>query len=389
MISVKIVNDINDANPVHWNSLVDKSSNQTPFACYEWSKSWFDSFATKSEELFIMMAYQDSILIGIAPFVYSKKSFFKALRLRFVGMPLYDYFDFIIEKDKEEIVIYAFLDYLHKNFGIIEICISGVFKDSKTFDILSQCHRLDDFCKLFFEHDVVPYLELPNTKEEFKKKVNRLLRYDISRREKRLHENGNFEFRKASCLKEAMELLEDFITLHIKKWERAGGYSAYKFESGRKFLRSLLVSWFEKGIANLYYIVYNNTQILSLCFGFIMNNRFIFYTHSYDPDYSKFSPGKILVSRLINLSIDNKLSEFDFGVGKEPYKLEWPCSTRDLFNIYLYKRSINPINNILILRGYLYSFYYLKILPFLRKIKPFVKLWRWINRIRGSYQQHG
>ena len=36
--------------------------------------------------------------------------------------------------------------------------------------------------------------------------------------------------------------------------------------------------------------------------------------------FNKFSPGKVLISYLIELSVNNRLAVFDFGLGDENYK---------------------------------------------------------------------
>ena len=55
-------------------------------------------------------------------------------------------------------------------------------------------------------------------------------------------------------------------------------------------------------------------------FGFIQNKTYYYYKPTYNVNYSKFSPGNILLQSLIESSINEGFEIFDFGTGSEIYK---------------------------------------------------------------------
>lgn len=387
MIDVETVEDIQDSRLCAWNALLAASANPLPFQRYEWIKAWWENFAAKDEKPFILLASKQNKLVGIAPLSCKKGGQGRCAVIRFIGSGHFDYFDFIIAAGEEKDAIAGFISHINGRFKEFELQLKNIFKDSPTFEILSGELVSGDRNGMAFREDVVPYIELPETKEQFYHKTDRLLRSDVKRRERRLEETGKAEFRQCKTPDEAREVLEDFFAMHIKKWEAARGYSAYKFASRRKLLRDLLQSWFNEKIANLYYLMHGKERKLAICFAFELNKRFIFYTHAYDPEFSKFSPAKILVSKMINFSIDSRYKEFDFGIGREPYKLEWPCKIRELYNIYIYADKNTPLSFFLKSRRRIISVYFLDILPILRKFRVAVYLWRRMNKNRGRYQR--
>lgn len=381
-MNFEVIHNLEDNRLREWNELLNMAHNPLPFQKYEWVSAWWKNFSTDKGMPFIILAYQDNELVGIAPFMYGVNRSYPAIK--FIGAGYFDYFDFIIKKGRETEAVRGFLEIVSKKFEYFELELKNILEESDTFRIIKQ-NASSNY--LIFLQDIVPSIELPDTKEKFYYRVKGALRWDIGRRERRLRELGETEFKSCENITEAKELLEDFFSLHIKKWESANGYSAFKFEKMRGFMRAILENLFRDKTMNLYYLLHDHRKKIAICPAFELNSRFVFYTHAYDPDFAKCSPGKILINRLINHSIDNQYREFDFGIGKEPYKLEWPCRITKLYDIYIFKDRNNIFNNYFKLRRCIFSGYSLRILPLLRKYKPMVYVWRWFNRKISRYRR--
>lgn len=384
MFKFEVTQNLKDNCLAKWDELLTNSRNPLPFQKYKWVSNWWSTFSTPRDKLFIILAYKDDALIGLAPLMYRFKVHPCYAVLRFIGRGYFDYFDFIIKEGEEGEVIHGFFRLINKEFGRFELELKNIFEGSETFKIFRQQPALN---RLIFFEDIAPHIELPVEKEKFYYRVKGTLRWDISRRERRLKELGDLQFGSCNDIEEAREALEDFFSLHIRKWESGNAYSAFKFIKMRQFMRGMLEAFFPEKIMNLFYLLHNNQKKVAICPGFEMADRFIFYTHTYDPDFARCSPGKILINKLINYSISHKYHEFDFGIGKEPYKLEWPYEIREIYNIYIYTNKCTVVNIFLKLRRYIISNYFLNILPNLRKFHLAVYLWRWFNRKRGQYKR--
>ena len=74
-------------------------------------------------------------------------------------------------------------------------------------------------------------------------------------------------------------------------------------------------------------------KILATHWGFYSKTTFYYIMPSYEGgDWSKFSPGKILLEYLMKWSVSNGLKVFDFTEGDMFYKKNWSNK-----NVYLHK----------------------------------------------------
>ena len=87
------------------------------------------------------------------------------------------------------------------------------------------------------------------------------------------------------------------------------------------FYDNLAVNYKQKIILSTLFI---NNKMIAACLSLIHKNRFYYLIPViFNDDYNKYSPGKILISFLINWSSSNEIKTFDFGLGEETYKKYW------------------------------------------------------------------
>lgn len=387
MIHVEIVDNLSDPRLSSWNKLLAKAGNPLPFQSYEWVKCWWDNFAPGSARLFVIIARENGDIIGIAPLMCRKYFHGRCADLKFIGTGYFDYFDFLIDKGREDEVLSGFLTCLRGKFKNFVLQLNNIFEQSAALKVFLNPADgvLSGFNILAQVEDEVPYLALPPSKDVFSALLKDSLKSDIARQKKRLGILGSLEFRACGDVAEGMEALEDYFSLHIKKWEHSGGYSVYKLPARRDFLRSLLKNLSE-GLSGVYHLSLDGRK-LAVCVAFKSSGRFIYYAPAYDPEFSRYSPGKVLLSRLIDYAIENKFSEFDFGIGKEPYKMDWPVRTRKLYDVFLFPDGKNIFNIFWRIRIFIRNKYFFNLLPVLRRLKAAVYLWRRINRLKGGYKR--
>lgn len=100
-----------------------------------------------------------------------------------------------------------------------------------------------------------------------------------------------------------------------------------------------------------------NNEVIAANIGFVFNQSFYYYMPViFSEKFSKFSPGKILLSCLIEWSINNKLEIFDFGLGDENYKKYW-CNDTVNLSRYLNFKSFKGFFAYLLIRIYIFFKY--------------------------------
>jgi CelD/BcsL family acetyltransferase involved in cellulose biosynthesis len=69
-------------------------------------------------------------------------------------------------------------------------------------------------------------------------------------------------------------------------------------------------------------------KVLAAHFASWHDGRTTWWVPAYDPEYGKFSPGRLLLEELMKTSFERKDTEFDFLIGAEPYKFMYATHNR-------------------------------------------------------------
>ncbi len=188
-----------------------------------------------------------------------------------------------------------------------------------------------------------PYINLPASLETFSKELSGNMRRNLRRRMKRLREKYNVEFTRQANIESLQEAMKTFFYLHEKRWRSRGLLGSFgedpKF---RDFLLDVSKCFAERDWLNLSFLTINDEPISSaLCFEY---NKTLYYYHpGFDPAYSKFGVGNLLIMHLIGDSIRRGLKRFDFLKGAEPYKYDWTKLNRNNIEVRYIRNRFFPI----------------------------------------------
>lgn len=147
-------------------------------------------------------------------------------------------------------------------------------------------------------------------------------RNDSLRRRRRLADLGRVEFVIASTAAERRKLLDAMIR-----------------QKGQRYLKTIGINWFDDSSFRNYFIDLTERsdgngpvhlsalevdgKAVATHWGLVVRNHFYHLMPSYEDDWSRFAPGRLLLEHLIEWSFENGIEIFDFGIGDEPYKLEY------------------------------------------------------------------
>lgn len=311
------------------------------------------------------MAREGHSVIGIAPLMEESVRFLGKPIIRFVGTPICDYMDFIIREGKEFEVTQLFYSYI-KKVKCLEIDLIFLREDANALKSDTAQSIVVD--KYF-------YIDLDKSWETLYNSLNRGLRQNVSRRERNLGKLGRLEYNKVEDQKDIDAFLKEYFCLHIRRWrDRAKRYSQFQYGSWRDFVKDICHTLFPKGYMDLSYMKLDSNIKVAAHVGFIYNKIFHHYMPTYNPDYSTYGPGNLLIMNMLKESIHKGLDRFDFLRGTESYKTLWTNNNRDLFNAVSYPDYFLLAKGGRLLRaardGYLK---YVK--ERLKKIMPLMRLW--------------
>lgn len=345
---VQIHKDFDDLLKNKWENFETKSSFYF-FQKYSWQKLWFNLQKKYKTNIkcSIVLVYENDDLILIFPFCIFKK--FKLRVLNFSGFPFSDYNSPLIKKN---------LKISNENFN--EIWNKIIFKLKGEIDctvLSNQPLKIGDNLnpiKKFLNLREENYYYGIDLKKDFELKKNELK--NINYQMKKLEKIGKLDYCVANNIQDQKKILKFIIKNKSDQYDETGAWNVFKVSLYKRFF--LLSNLYLNDYASISFISLNN-QILSAHSGFIFNKRFYYLFPIYDQKFRRYSPGKILMKKIIDDCKKKSINYFDLTIGKENYKNNY---SNNLEKSYYYSHYSN-------LRGFLYISF-LRIYIFLkRKIK--------------------
>jgi CelD/BcsL family acetyltransferase involved in cellulose biosynthesis len=351
-----------------WNNIVQKSNADYIFLKYEWLNSWIRTYGKENDQ-FIILIKEGEEIVSIAPLIIMtyKELGFNIRVLQFIGSSSSDYLDFIILKDHEECITMTF-DFIQAHYNEWDFCELHHISDySPNFTIFEKVYKLQKMPFSFYKESVIPYVPLDTSMEVFLKSRKTGLRYDLKKGESELNKIGKVEFTKIDNQQEAISELPYFLELLIKREKHTERPTSLE-QSKRMhdfFKLSIENEDFWKNINFCKLSI--DKKVIAYHFGFEYNKKMCWYKPTFNLEFIKFSPGKLLIKRAFEYALLNNFKEFDFLLGDEPYKYQWANCERNSYCITLSNKS---------LKSKFTNMWYLKIKPQLKQKKTLLKLKR-------------
>jgi hypothetical protein len=127
------------------------------------------------------------------------------------------------------------------------------------------------------------------------------------------------EFRHVLDLDEIVDLLPEFMEQHRDRRFMAGDRSLFDDPRHRKFYERMAKELLETGWLRFTMLRWQG-EALAFHLGFVFNRVFTWYKPTFNVDYARYSPGEVLLKKLLEDCLEEDLREFDFTVGNEGFK---------------------------------------------------------------------
>ncbi len=311
-----------------WDELLGNSSSETIFLTTGWLYSWERTYG-KNSRLIIVHVYRHKQLVAAAAFEN------EAGVLVFAGKGPSDYADIVLSKElSDSQSIYA-IDLLLDGAvlateGFRCFKLTRVQSDSRAFSILnSGC------CKYFTtltNQTMAPRMEMSVVEEKLKKK-------SLIRHERKLEKTGTLQDFHCKGTDEMLSLLEQLFEQHIERWQGTPSPSLFVNEVSKEFFRNVVANLGDLGWLRLSALRLDGA-LIAAHFGFVHAGRYTWYKPSFDVSLSKFSPGEVLLKRLLEEARNEPVDIFDFTIGDEAFKLRFATETPVVQNFYVTNSSL-------------------------------------------------
>ncbi len=186
------------------------------------------------------------------------------------------------------------------------------------------------------EEDINYSISLDDSWPDYYKSRKSKLKSDSKRRINLISKQGELQFIVAKTENEMISLTNEMIRQKEQRYEVKKIRNQFINKENINFYNSSCLQQ-SKGVLHISALTLNN-QIIATHWGAVYKKRFYHIMPAHDKDWSKYSPGKILLQKLIEWCCANKLYCFDFTCGGEEYKTYWATKNQSL---YEYKRILS------------------------------------------------
>jgi len=314
-----------------WNALLESSASTCVFLTHEWLSTWWKHLSG-GRKLSILAARDGGKLIGVIPLAIRAPQYPRMMPrlVEFIasGVIGSDYLDAIIERSREGEVLGAFAEELRR-WGLM-LQLSPLRHQSCVVAGLPQFLGHNQWASLETRINICPFIDLTNhTWETYLATLGSSQRYNYNRRLRTLQKTFDVRLDIVDSPSDAEGALNAVIELHRKRWGSVGASEAFQTPAIIAFHREFVQRAAARGWLRLLILSLDNVPVAAL-YGLRYGPTFYFYQSGFDPAYSKYSVGLVMMGLAIKAAIQEGVSEYDLLHGDEEYKFHWACSQREL-----------------------------------------------------------
>jgi len=354
LLNVKEVNTFHDFLELEhvWNKVLAKSKDNNIFLTWEYLSIYWKHFG-KGKRLRVLCIEDKDDTIAIAPLRQSRYGFSTPLNYEVIEPLGYrglmseggDYTGLILG-EKENECLHLILNYLieHDNWDFIYMY--DVPETSIIPDLLPKISK-----KLSITHEtkkgvICPFISIPSSMDIFLKELNSKFRKNLRRCMKNLEKDyQRVELKRYDEFGSVEEAMKIYFELHQKRWKLKHMPGVFSTQEVRDFYRDVAKLFAENGWLALYFLTANDESIaVQYCFEY--EQKTYYALSGFDPDYSRYSIGNLIMAKVIEECIARKIKEYDLLKGSEQYKFYWTSKYRRNLNIkFVNKRITSNLYN--------------------------------------------
>lgn len=296
------------------------------FQTYNWCKNWYDKVGRYDDDSIplVLVVYFKQDPVALFPLVLRQKRSLKIIS--FLGGDQSDYnsilhgqLDIEFQEVWDEVLrnLPKFdlisLNRIPEKIGVNDnvLCsLSGMV-------FLEEAHHID--FSLIEDEDHV---------------VSKRSKKDIQRMMRRLSDHGVLEMRIAQSDKDFQKVIGHTLEQKERRYLDTGARNILSNPQVKNFYKTLFQLDSEDIKIHLSSL-HLKGDILSTHLGFIYENRYYYIFPTFEEgNYVKYSPGRVLLYELVNISLRSGIQVFDMTIGSEDYKKKWSNGSLQIYDYY-------------------------------------------------------
>jgi CelD/BcsL family acetyltransferase involved in cellulose biosynthesis len=320
---VEVTDDPTAFRARDWSALVEADPAGTVFHTPAYLKVWWEEFGAGS--LALAFAEEEGRTIGACAFESVQG------RLRFLGgSDVTDYMGPVAHPGMERAVADGLLT------AVLELPwthadLAGLPEDSTWLPALEGAAGARGIAAERHSDGVAPLIELPDSFDKYLAALPAKLRHEMRRKDRRLAEGAGTYRVTLSTPRTLGVDLDRFMELHRSSPGPKGAFMGARMET---FFRRLGETLLPSNRFQLAFIEVGEQKVAG-AIGFVYRDTFSLYNSAFDRTFAGWSPGTVLVTRLIRRAAEAGRRRFDMLKGDLDYKYRFGAVPRPIERLLL------------------------------------------------------
>lgn len=326
-----------------WQLLLNHSTQKNIFLTPEWLMTWWRVMGQNGDLYLLAVEDETNQLMGLAPLMIQTKAWLGGMSIRevsFLGTDAAcsDHLDVLSRHGKEEQVATAISRFLRENQEEWDMLnLTDLQANSPTLDILRR-EFAHDHILAEKEGAACPYLPLTDSWEGYLAGKSSNFRQKMRYKRRRFEKQTGGRLVLCETSEQAIKALEQLFALNPARWQAKGETSAFSNTTFQSFHLEIAQLFLSKGWLSLAYLEVDE-EIAAILYNYHYKNKVFFYNTAFNPQWSKYRTGSILLAHSIEQAFGEGMEEYDFLRGAYPYKYKWTDSTRQNLNLMIISRN--------------------------------------------------
>lgn len=311
-----------------WKRLAACARPQNPFLSWEWQRAWLEAGVRRLRPLIAAEAFSDGRLAGLIALQLVRRH--GLVQMEFLGQGSgADEVDGLLHPEAPADTAARLLGAALRRGRPDVVRLEGVRRAGR---VAQACAAgvLEQAGEEPGEH--MPFLRLPSSFDGYLAGQSANFRAQVRRRRRHLLSlTPEIIFDQATAPGTVSAAMEELFRLHNLRREQKHGRGLFRSHALCRFHRQAAGALAARAGARVYSLRQGKRTLAALYgleTGPETDRHFLYFQSGFDPAWTRFSPGMVLMSLVIEDCIRRGLREFDFLRGEEEYKARWTTEER-------------------------------------------------------------
>jgi CelD/BcsL family acetyltransferase involved in cellulose biosynthesis len=320
-----------------WDALLKRSITQVPFLLWDYQSAWWQTkgggeWPAESSQLAIIIALDENTIVGIAPLFASEKAD-QPRALRFIGqVEVCDYLDLIVTPEVLGCFTNELLAFIGQDPTLkgLTVQLDNVLEDSPSMAALKAAAVKQNWT---YQDEILqpsPYIPTPPDWEQYLAGLDKKQRHEIRRKLRNASTQHDSSWYFMQHGEKCQQEMESFLEMMRNEPDKDTFLNPLMVD----FMQAVAETACQNEFLQLSFLIMDGEKA-GAYLSFINQKKLLVYNSAWNPKFSQFSPGWVLLSHLIQWAIENGFSEVDMMRGNEGYKYKFGGINRHVLSVTL------------------------------------------------------